>query len=69
MKSFELEPVGALVWSLCDGRHTFESISQKLRDRYKMNRLEADAALSAFLKMLGQRGLITVDAPKTRTKK
>ncbi len=43
-KKFELEPVGAFVWSLCDGAHSFDAISRKLRERYKMNRLEADAA-------------------------
>lgn len=59
-KTFELEPVGAFVWSLCDGKHTFDTISRKLREQYKMNRLEADAALSAFLQMLGQRRLITL---------
>lgn len=65
-KTFELEPVGAFVWSLCDGRHTFDAISRKLRERYKMNRLEADAALTAFLQMLGQRRLITLKMGKTK---
>jgi len=60
VKQFELEPIGALVWEHCDGQHTVETISRKLRDRYKMNRLEADAALAAFLQMLGQRRLITL---------
>lgn len=59
-KTFELEPVGAFVWSLCDGKHSFEAISRKLRDRFKMNRMEADASLSAFLRMLGQRRLISI---------
>jgi hypothetical protein len=59
-KTFELEPVGAFVWALCDGKNTFDTISRKLRERYKMNRLEADAALTAFLQMLGQRRLITL---------
>ena len=59
-KTFELEPVGAFVWKLCDGKHTFDTISRKLREQYKMNRLEADAALSAFLQMLGQRRLISL---------
>ncbi len=59
-KKFELEPVGAFVWNLCDGRHTFEGISKKLREKFKMNRLEADAALLAYLQMLSQRRLITL---------
>lgn len=59
-KQFELEAVGAFVWDLCDGKHTFEGISKKLREEYKLNRLEADASLSAFLQMLSQRKLITM---------
>jgi hypothetical protein len=64
-KTFELEPVGAFVWSLCDGRHTFDAISRKLSAEYKMNRMEADAALGAFLQTLSQRGLITLAPKKT----
>jgi len=63
-KKFELEPVGAFVWNLCDGRHTFEGISKRLREQFKMNRLEADAALLAFLQMLSQRRLITLTVGK-----
>lgn len=59
-KQFELEAVGAFVWGLCDGKHTFEGISKKLREEYKLSRLEADASLSAFLQMLSQRKLITM---------
>lgn len=65
-KTFELEPVGAFVWALCDGKHTFEAISRKLRERFKMNRVEADAALTEFLRMLGQRRLITLSMEKRK---
>jgi len=65
-KKFELEPVGAFVWNLCDGRHTFEGISKRLREQFKMNRLEADAALLAFLQMLSQRRLITLTIGKEK---
>lgn len=60
VKQFELEPVGAFVWNLCDGKHTFEGISRKLQEEFKLSRLEADASLSAFLQMLSQRKLITM---------
>lgn len=59
-KQFELEPVGAFVWDICDGKHTFEGISRKLRERFKLSKVEADASLSAFLQMLAQRKLITM---------
>jgi len=66
VKTFELEPVGAFVWHLCDGQHTFETISRKLRNQFKMNRLEADASLTAFLQMLSQRRLITLMVGKEK---
>lgn len=63
-RDFELEPVGAFVWNLCDGRHTFEGISKGLREQFKMNRVDADAALLAFLQMLSQRRLIMLTIGK-----
>ena len=59
-KKFELEAVGAYVWELCDGRHTFEGIAKKLRERFKMNRLEAEASLGAFLQTLLRKGLVSI---------
>lgn len=67
-RQFELEPVGAFVWEMCDGKHTFEGISRKLRERYKMTRLESDAALGAFLQTLGRRRLITLAAAPNERK-
>lgn len=64
VKKFELDPFGTMVWELCDGKHTVESISKALRDRYKMNRAEADVALGAFLQTLSQRRLITLMVAK-----
>jgi len=65
-KKFELEPHGAYVWNLCDGKHTFEGISKGLREQFKLNRLEADASLLAFLQMLSQRRLITMMVGKDK---
>jgi hypothetical protein len=60
MKQYELEEVGAFVWSLIDGSRTFDALSKQLQTKYKMNRLEAEASLEAFLKMLAERGLVTL---------
>jgi hypothetical protein len=59
-KQYELEEIGAFVWSQIDGRRTFQTLSQQLQTKYKMNRLEADTSLQAFLQMLAQRGLVTL---------
>lgn len=61
-KKFDLDPVGAMVWQLCDGQHTFDGIAKRLRDRFKMNRLEAEAALGAFLQTLVKKRLISIGA-------
>ena len=63
-KGFELEPIGAYVWTLCDGNTTVETIGKKLRARYKMSRVDAEAALGAFLQNLGQRRLIVLTIGK-----
>lgn len=60
MKQYELEEVGAFVWSQIDGKRSVESLGRALQAKYKMNRLEAEASLEAFLKMLAERGLITL---------
>jgi hypothetical protein len=59
-KRFELETVAAMVWKLCDGKHSFEGISDRLIEKYKMQRVEAESALAAFQQMLAQRRLITL---------
>jgi len=60
VKRYELEEVGAFVWSQIDGKRTLESISKLLQSKYKMNRLEADSSLVAFVQLLAERGLITL---------
>lgn len=65
-KRFELESVGATVWRLCDGRHTFDAIARQLVSKFGMNRLEAEASLAAFLQMLGKRGLVELKVKKKR---
>lgn len=63
-KGFELEPIGGFVWLQCDGQTTVETIGKSLRERYKMNRVEADVALGAFLQTLSQRRLIALTVGK-----
>ncbi len=59
-KQFELEPVGALVWRMCDGKNSCEAIVKALCREYKMSRAEANAALAAFLQTLFERRLIAL---------
>lgn len=65
-KKFELEPIGAFLWNLFDGMHTVDTISRKLREEFKMNRMEAEASLTAFLQMLTHKKLITMMIGKAK---
>lgn len=58
VRRFELEGVGARAWELCDGTRSPKAIAAILKHEYRLNRLEAEAALAAFLSQLAERGLI-----------
>jgi hypothetical protein len=64
-RQFELDPMGRFVWDLCDGKTTFARIASKLRSQYKMNELEAETALTAYLQTLSKRRLIIMTVKKT----
>lgn len=63
-RRFELDEVGLAVWNACDGKTTFQAIAAKLQREFKLGRTEAEASLSAFLKILTERALITLEKPK-----
>ncbi|GIV06965.1 MAG: hypothetical protein KatS3mg017_0167 [Fimbriimonadales bacterium] len=54
----ELDDIGSLVWTLCDGQHQVDAIAQRLTQQYKLERREAEYALFAFLNTLARRGFI-----------
>jgi len=66
-KTVELEEIGALVWQCSDGQHSFETIAKKLRERFRMSRLESESALAEFVRMLQARNLVAVVLPSPRT--
>lgn len=63
-RRFELDDVGLAVWNACDGNTTYQSIVALLQREFKLGRTEAEASLSAFLKTLADRALITVEGAK-----
>lgn len=61
IKEVELEPVGAFVWKLCDGKHTCEGIARLLSCEYKLSKVEAEASLISFLETLLKRRYIRLE--------
>ena len=56
----ELEPVGAAVLELCDGRRTVEAVVEAFAGEHKLSFREAQLPVTAFLRQLAQRGLVAI---------
>lgn len=63
-KQVELEPVGAFVWNLCDGKRSVQGIAEALQREYKITKVEAEASLLAFLETLLKRKYLALEMPK-----
>ncbi len=59
-----LDEVGSLVWTLCDGHNSLDSIVKALCNRYKLTHKEAETSLLAYFRKLGKRGMIAFAMPK-----
>jgi hypothetical protein len=62
-KTFELDPLGLLVWNLCDGKNSVQQIIRKLAKRYDFNLREAEVSTLSFLGTLVRKGLIAMAVP------
>jgi hypothetical protein len=63
-KQVELEPIGAFVWNLCDGKRTVQGITEALQREFKITKVEAEASLLAFLDTLMKRRYVALEMPK-----
>ncbi len=63
-KPVQLDEVGSLVWSLCDGENTVNDIVAALVDEYKLNRREVEVSLTQYLQTLAKRGMIGFAVPR-----
>ena len=58
----ELDELGACVLNLCDGHNTVERIITQFSAEHKLSFREAQVAVTQFLKMLTQRGIVVIVA-------
>lgn len=61
-----LDAVGSQVWEMCDGKHSVDQMIRILAKEHKLNRKEAEVALMAYLKKLGQKRLVGFAVPTKR---
>ena len=57
-KKLQLDAMGSFVWRLIDGERSVGTIIKTFADEYKVSNQEAETAVTAFIKTLGQRGFI-----------
>ncbi len=53
-----LDEIGSLVWGLCDGKNTVDTVISALRKEYKLDQKEAEVSTLTYLKQLAEKGLI-----------
>jgi hypothetical protein len=56
----ELDELGSFVIELCDGRHSVKDVVDKLAERYKLNRREAEVSTSEFVRTLARRSILAL---------
>ena len=63
LRQFELDALGAYVWTHIDGRRTVEDLIRDFAADQRVNLREAEVAVLAFLHTLTQRNLVGLRVP------
>nr|WP_321260592.1 PqqD family protein [uncultured Pseudodesulfovibrio sp.] len=58
IKQVELDELGAFVWERIDGERSVQQIAAELASFYEVQPREAELSVTAFIKTIGQRGII-----------
>lgn len=59
-RTVKLDRLGSQVWELCDGERTVEDVVDEFAQRHRLTFHEARASVTAYLKMLVQRGVLAM---------
>jgi hypothetical protein len=60
-RSFRFNPLGAMVWELCDGSHSVEEIKGIIMKRSKGDEKDIEKRLIRFINRLSANDLITLE--------
>lgn len=60
-RSFRFNPMGSMVWELCDGNNTVEDIKETILKRTKSSDKDVEKRLSKFINRLVRNELVTLD--------
>ena len=69
-RKIELDEMGSDVWEMCDGALTVDALTKAICARYRLNRRQGEASVTAYLRMLAERRLVALrTAPAKAGKK
>ncbi len=57
---FKLDELGTFVYGLINGTRTVEQIMDAFTERYRLNKRETEISVAAFLRLLGERKIISI---------
>ena len=60
LRNLILDPVGAPIWSLCDGKTTVEEIIQTFAKNHNLTFHEARVSVTSYLRLLIERGALAI---------
>ena len=60
-RSFKFNPMGSMVWELCDGKNSVQDIKEIMVQRTRGNEKDMEKRLLKFLNRLMRTELITLD--------
>ena len=63
-RKLELDEIGSDVWEMCDGTISVDAVTRAICTKYRLNRRQAEASVTAYLRMLAERRLVALKAPK-----
>jgi hypothetical protein len=59
-----LDRLGSEVWRLCDGTRTVEAVVDAFAERHRLTFHEARAAVTGYLRLVIQRGVLAIEMPE-----
>lgn len=68
-RKIELDEMGSDVWERCDGTISVDALTRAICERYKLNRRQGEASVTAYLRMLAERHLIALLTSPAKTGK
>jgi hypothetical protein len=65
-RKIELDEMGSDVWEMCDGDLSVDALTRAVCAKYHLNRRQAEASVTAYMRMLAERRLLALKTGPSR---